>query len=80
MDFPDVYKRQKDGNVTVNLTDPHSLQLFVLNADPAVGADVHFLRFRHDGHGGGRGVDAVSYTHLPLRVKMPGTGVIQQKK
>lgn len=27
----------------MNLTDPHSLQLFVLNADPAVGADVHFL-------------------------------------
>ena len=25
---------EKDGNVTVNLTDPHSLQLFVLNADP----------------------------------------------
>lgn len=34
---------EKDGNVTVNLTDPHSLRLFVLNADPAVGADVHFL-------------------------------------
>lgn len=34
---------EKDGNVTVNLTDPHSLQLFVLNADPTVGADVHFL-------------------------------------
>ncbi len=34
---------EKDGNVTVNLTDPHSLQLFTLNADPTVGADVHFL-------------------------------------
>lgn len=34
---------EQDGNVTVNLTEPHSLQLFVLNADPVVGADVHFL-------------------------------------
>ena len=34
---------EKDGNVTVNLTNPHSMQLFVLNADPTVGADVHFL-------------------------------------
>lgn len=34
---------EKDDNVTVNLTNPHSMQLFVLNADPTVGADVHFL-------------------------------------
>ena len=30
-------------DVIVNLTNPHSMQLFVLNADPTVGADVHFL-------------------------------------
>lgn len=34
---------REDGNVTVNLTEPHSLQLFVLNADHVVGTDVHFL-------------------------------------
>lgn len=34
---------EEDGHVTVNLTDPHSLQLFVLNKDSTVGADVHFL-------------------------------------
>lgn len=33
----------KDGNVTINLTEPHSLQLFVLNKDVTVGADVHSL-------------------------------------
>lgn len=34
---------EEDGSVTVNLTDPHSMRLFALPADPATGADVHFL-------------------------------------
>ena len=64
---------EKDGNVTVNLTDPHSLQLFVCLLYTSIsllalsGVLVQQTRYYLWQHR----LDAVSYTHLDVYKRQP---------